>query len=105
MSSGSALKRLHGKNPIEVEGTPEWSAAMDWLAIGLTNSILHFSPEIVVIGGGMTKHKDIFFSPLKDSLKKYLVYVPLVPIVPAGLGQDSGLIGAIELARREVQDG
>lgn len=105
ISSGSALKRLYGKNPADVEGTPEWLSTMDWLAIGLTNSILHFSPEIIVIGGGMTKHKDIFFTPLKESINKYLKHLPQVPIVPAGLGQDSGLIGAIELARQADQNG
>lgn len=103
ISSGSALKRLYGKDPVEIEGTPEWSAAMDWLAIGITNSILHFSPEIVVIGGGMTKHKDIFFNPLKKSMDKYLKFVPHIPVVPVELGQGNGLIGAIELARQAAE--
>src|SRR4030067_3398471 len=100
LASGSALKRDLGKTPIEVEGAKEWLDALDWLAIGLTNSILHFSPEIVVIGGGMTKHKDIFFIPLKKILQKYLTELPTVPLVPAGLGQDSGIIGALTLAEQ-----
>jgi len=101
LSSGSALKRVYDKNPSQVEGTKEWFEALDWLAIGLTNSILHFSPEIVVIGGGMTKHKEIFFPPLRTALKKYLTELSQVPIVPSGLGQDSGIIGALTLAEKE----
>ena len=100
LASGSALKKVFGKTPVEVEGAKEWLDALDWLAIGLTNSILHFSPEIVVIGGGMTKHKDIFFTPLKKLLQKYLTELPTVPLVPAGLGQDSGVVGALTLAEQ-----
>ena len=100
LSSGSAIKRLYGETPAEAEGEPEWIEAIDWLAIGLTNSILHFSPEIIVIGGGMTKHRNMFFSPLKKTIGKYLKEVPSVPIVPSGLGQDSGIIGALTLAEQ-----
>ena len=100
LSSGSAIKRLYGETPTEAEGEPEWMEAIEWLAIGLTNSILHFSPEIVVIGGGMTKHKHAFFSPLNKAIKKSLKEVPAVPVVPSGLGQDSGIIGALTLAEQ-----
>ena len=100
LASGSAIKRLYGKAPSEVEGEKEWYVALDWLAIGLTNSILHFSPEIVIIGGGMTKHKEAFFAPLKRGIKKYLKELPEIPIVPSGLGQESGIIGALTLAEK-----
>ena len=103
LASGSALERINNKKPLEVEGTKEWSDAIDWLAVGLTNSILHFSPEVVVIGGGMTKHKEVFFPPLKKSLQKYLTELPLVPVVPSGLGQDSGIIGALTLAEQNAK--
>lgn len=98
LASGTALKQKTGKEPREVEGTLLWDEAMDWIGLGIANSILHFSPEIVVIGGGMTKHRDIFFEPVRKALSKYLKLVTQVEVVPAGLGQDSGLIGALELA-------
>lgn len=103
-SSGSALERMYNKKSVEIEGSEEWDKAMEWLAVGLTNSILHFSPEIVVIGGGMTKHTDIFFNPLNKYLDKYMTYVPKVPVVPSSLGQDNGLIGALELAKQSFQN-
>ena len=71
--------------------------------IGLTNSILHFSPEVVVIGGGMTKHTEVFFPPLKKSLQKYLTELPQVPVVPSGLGQNSGIIGALTLVQQSIK--
>lgn len=100
LSSGSALERIYNKNPLEMEGEKEWFDAIDWLAVGITNSILHFSPEVVVIGGGMTKHREVFFPPLKKSLQKYLTELPQVPVIPSGLGQDSGIIGALTLAQQ-----
>lgn len=100
LASGTALKKKTGKEPRDVEGTNQWEEAMEWVAIGITNSILHFSPEIVVVGGGMTKHGEIFFDPVKKALSKHLTLVPQVPVVPSKLGQDNGLIGAIELARQ-----
>ena len=100
LASGMSLKKKTGKEPADVEGTNQWEEAMEWVAIGITNSILHFSPEIVVVGGGMTKHGEVFFEPVKKYLSKYLTFVPNVPIVPSSLGQDNGLIGAIELARQ-----
>jgi len=99
LASGKSLQKKTGKEPIEVEGSDTWREAMEWIAIGVANSILHFSPEIVVIGGGMTKNKEIFFAPINEALKKYLKFTPPVPVVPSGLGQDSSLIGALELAQ------
>ncbi|MDP2720650.1 MAG: ROK family protein [bacterium] len=98
--SGSAFQRVFEKTSAEMEGSEAWFQALDWLAIGLTNTILHFSPEIVVIGGGMTKHREIFFAPLKKALRKYLRELPEVPVVPSGLGQESGIVGALTLAEK-----
>ena len=100
LSSGKALKEKTGKEPKDVEGTDLWEKSMEWVAIGIANSILHFSPEIVVVGGGMTKHGDIFFNPVKKYISKHLTIIPQVPIVPSSLGQDNGVIGALELAKQ-----
>src|SRR3990167_4667302 len=54
VASGTALKEIYGKDPAKIVGTPEWDKALERLARGITNSILHYSPEIVIIGGGLT---------------------------------------------------
>jgi len=99
-SSGDGLKIITGKHPVEVEGTEIWDRAMEWLGVGFANLILHYSPEILVVGGGMTKHQKQFFPLVEASLKKHLHQLPPVPLIPAGLGQNSGLIGALTLAER-----
>lgn len=99
-ASGAGIEKLTGKHPVEAEGTKIWAEAMEWLGIGVANLILHYAPEIVVIGGGMTKHKNLFFPLLESSLKKHLRQLPPAPIVPAALGADSGIIGALTLAEK-----
>ena len=99
-ASGAELEKRTGKKPVDLEDSKIWAEAMEWLGIGIANLILHYAPEIVVIGGGMTKHPQVLFPLVKASLKKHLHALPLVPVVPSGLGQDSGLIGCIALAEK-----
>jgi polyphosphate glucokinase len=52
-----------------------------------------FSPDLIVIGGGVSKKS-----------AKFLPYVDIrTPVVPAQLLNDAGIIGAAVLAREEVQ--
>jgi glucokinase len=97
-SSGSGLKMVAGENSEKLVGKEHWWQAMEWLGVGITNAILHYSPEIVIIGGGLATNGDMFFDPIKKSVESHLKLIPAVPIVPTALGEDSGLIGAITLA-------
>src|SRR4030042_3558335 len=51
-ASGTGIEAATGKEPAETEGGSVWDEAMEWLGIGVANLILHYAPEIVVIGGG-----------------------------------------------------
>ena len=97
MVGGWALQEISGKNPIETEGTDLWSKSMDTLSKGICNFILSYSPEIVVIGGGMTKHYNMFFEPILSGVDKYLKIFPAPPIYPSSIEEPS-LLGAITLA-------
>ncbi len=64
-----------------------------------------FNPSIVVCGGGVSLLGDILFNPLREAVKKYAMndfYWKNVPIVPAALGDDAGLVGAGALVMEEV---
>ncbi len=55
--------------------------------------------DVVVIGGGMSAAGPLLFEPL---LREYAAHAQLgftrdVPVLPAGLGQDAGLVGAAAL--------
>jgi glucokinase len=68
-------------------------------------SLLHlFNPSIVVIGGGVSFVGDLLFDPIRATVRRYTmndIYWRDVPIVPAALGDDAGLVGAGALAMEE----
>jgi glucokinase len=54
----------------------------------------------VVIGGGVAKAGEFLFAPLRREVRRRvrLVAVESVPILPAALGPDVGILGAAAVA-------
>jgi glucokinase len=74
--------------------------AGELLGIGLVSLIHLFNPEIIVIGGGVSKAGDLLFEPVRQTVRARCMaedYWRDTPIVPAALGEDVGLMGAIAL--------
>ncbi len=67
-----------------------------YLGEGVTNFINELQPEVIVIGGGISKDKEYLIEPLKTIAARdvFCKGVPLPDIVPACLGNDAGIIGA-----------
>lgn len=80
--------------------------AMNYLGIAVANSVSIFDPEYVIIGGGVSKAGDVVFDTVRKVVNKrcFKSMAESVKIVPAGLGTDAGLIGAVALALLETQD-
>lgn len=73
---------------------------MDHLAIGLANMISAFGPEIILIGGGVSRQKEALINPLVRRIKQIVFGGKLrTRIDVATLGNDAGLIGAAMLGR------
>jgi glucokinase len=55
--------------------------------------------EVVAVGGGLSQAGPLLFTPLDESFRRHarMVYARQVRIVPVGLGQDGGLVGAAAL--------
>lgn len=64
-------------------------------------SILHlFNPEVVVLGGGVSKAGDLLFAPMLDVIRQHVLdeaYLKDLKIAPAALGDDVALVGAAAL--------
>lgn len=77
-----------------------WGEAMYYLGLGVGNVISILAPQRVVLGGGMIAAGDLLFEPVRATVKRHVRMVPTDPIaiVPAALGQDSALRGALALA-------
>lgn len=100
--SGKAFERKYGKKPFEVLDRSAWEEAARYLGAGLTNSILHWSPDLVVLGGSMiTGDPGIPLDRVEFYVKKYLTIFPCVPkIKKATLGDLGGLHGSLVLLNR-----
>ncbi len=77
-----------------------WNTAVKYLGIGIAGVITLLGPERVIIGGGVTTAGDFLFEPLSAEVRRHLHIVPpgLVPILPAALGADVGVLGAAAVA-------
>ncbi len=68
-----------------------------YLAVGITNTINIFQPDILCIGGGVCNEGDTLLLPVKELVKQE-VYTKNSPknteIIIAKLGNDAGIIGA-----------
>lgn len=61
-----------------------------------------FNPEIFVLGGGVTQLGELFFTSVRRGLTENVMhpsYLEGLSVVPAALGDDAGLVGAMVLAR------
>jgi glucokinase len=70
----------------------------DWLHI--------LNPSILILGGGVSRSGDLLLNPLIESLHKHVIspeYLRDLQIVPAALGDDVGLLGALALALEKSQ--
>ncbi len=65
-------------------------------------SLLHiFNPQCVVLGGGVSQIGPSLFDPIGQSLREHVIhpaYLQDFTLVPAALGDDAGLVGAMVLA-------
>lgn len=73
--------------------------AVHYMALGLANAVHTFNPDRIVVGGGVSRAGSKLFRALAAETSKLLMkpYVGTFEIVPAGLRDDVGLIGAAAL--------
>lgn len=73
------------------------------IGIGIVSMLHTFNPSIVILGGGVSKTGDLLFEPIRRTVAERVMRPEyLVPIVPAALGGDVGLLGALALAIDET---
>jgi glucokinase len=76
-----------------------WDGAVAALAAGIRQLAAITSPELVVLGGGLSRAGDALFTPLAQALAR-TVPPHRVPVLrPAAIGAYAGLVGAALLGR------
>jgi glucokinase len=105
MCCGLWLERDHGRPANELLRDPEFVKryVVD-LALGLKAAIMLLNPARIVIGGGISKAGDRLFVPLREELRRQITAWSRarIDVVPAELGDDSILWGAMALATRRT---
>ncbi|HPO16609.1 MAG TPA: ROK family glucokinase [Candidatus Hydrogenedentes bacterium] len=115
----SSLKTLCGGNLDKITGRMIYEAAKEgdafaqwvfnetatWLGLGIASIVNFLNPEKVVLCGGMIAAGDMLFNPVRETMLANTFEVPgkRCQIVPAGLGEDSGVIGCAGCALARYQ--
>jgi glucokinase len=73
-----------------------WHSFLDVVMLGVVNLAYLFTPQIIVIGGGVGLNGDLLLEPIRKHVARYgPPGLPKpIPIVTAALGDDAGLMGA-----------
>jgi glucokinase len=105
MCCGLWLERDYGATARELMQQPEFVEryVVD-LARGLKAAIMLLNPARIVIGGGIARAAGALFDPLDRELRRQMPpwSRARIDVVPAALGDDSVLYGALALARGVV---
>lgn len=105
MCCGLWLERDYGRPAHELLRDPDFVRryVVD-LALGLKAAIMLLNPARIVIGGGISKAGEALFVPLRAELRRQITdwSRARIDVVPAALGDDSVLWGALALARSHM---
>jgi predicted NBD/HSP70 family sugar kinase len=100
MISGTSLTTRYGKKPYELTEDSFWDEMARLAAYGLNNTIVHWSPDVVVLGGSMMKKIGIKVERVREHLKGILHIFPEHPrIEHSELGDLGGLHGSLAYLR------
>lgn len=71
-----------------------------YVGLAITNSITLLHPDIFVVGGGVSLMGEVLFAPLREQIVKlsYQAYGGGTVLMPAALGEDVVVVGALLLA-------
>lgn len=96
LTGGAAMQKKFGRPPRLLRDATLWHDEARYLADGLYNTIVLWSPDVVVMGGSMMK--DIDISEIATQLRRLPeVFENWPPLVRSRLGDDGGLYGAMVL--------
>lgn len=101
MVSGHNLQLRTGTKPSEITDPALWDEMARYLAAGIANTIVHWTPDAVVLGGSMVvRRPGIDIEAVRRHLGTFLtIYEPPV-LKQAELGALGGLYGALALVNQ-----
>jgi len=106
LASGPSLKNRWGINASKLSGYDKvWDLEARYIAKALVSYIYCYSPELIILGGGVMKQETLFPLIRKYVLKDINGYLKLKElkdidhyIVPCSLNDNQGILGCLKLA-------
>lgn len=112
LASGPALGERWGKPAAELADCAEvWEMEAFYIAQALTNYIVTYSPQKIILWGGVM-HQEQLFAMVRERVKEMLngyVHHEMLNdrideyIIPPALGEDPGILGAVRLGMLELE--
>ena len=84
-----------------------YERAGKYIGIAIANLLHIFNIKTIIIGGGVSRAGDMIFNPIKKSVEESVisdVYLNDLQILPAALGDESGIMGALVLSREIIEE-
>ncbi len=102
LGSGHVLDTIYGKKPESIDDAYAWDEVTQITALGIHNVLLLWSPELVVLGGAISKRLNL--KKLNSLVKMQLggIFAP-IPITTAKFSTWSGLYGGLSLVRNNEE--
>jgi glucokinase len=88
----------------DIEAQEILAEAMTYLGVGMASLVNLFNPELIVIGGGLTNMGEGLFGPVRRAIERraFPAAARAVQVVPAELGDDVGVLGAVAAAMAQM---
>jgi fructokinase len=104
LASGPAIEARWGMpGPDLPRDHPAWVLEARYLALGISNFIYTLSPERILIGGGVMRQTQLYEMVSREAGRILAGYVEKLPtIMPPGLGDFAGVLGAMALAAQDA---
>lgn len=102
--SGTAIEKKYNQMPSQIEDEKIWQEIANNIAIGVHNANAFWSPDIVVLGGGVMQNKNLSIDAIKQHMslipdKSVPLRIPHPIVVKSKMRDEVGLWGALECAK------
>ena len=114
LASGPAIEKRWGRKAQELYDRKEvWELEAAYLGQAMANCIMCYSPERIILGGGVMHVPGLIEMVREETLKALNGYIRKDEIIKGidtyivlpELNDDAGIIGAMELGKREIKNG
>ena len=108
LASGISMNKRWGQSPETLSDShPAWDLEAKYIALALVNLIYAYSPKKIILGGGVSQHPGFHQSVRKNVIRINNGYVNSISLTekiddyisPPALGNRSGALGAIAMAK------